>query len=76
MPDLEMLFRIYYNDRSAECIEVTEDPDGLGMIELRYRPDDRDYSSEMSRINLDDDQIPQLIEALTRLLEFRKFRNQ
>lgn len=69
-PELEMMFRIYYSTRDAECVEVAEDPDGLGMIEIRHS-----CGAPSGRINLTDEMVPQLIEALNRLQEFRKTRS-
>jgi hypothetical protein len=69
MAELEMRLRIYYESTGCEdYIEVCEDADGLGSIELRYR-DENDKIG--ARINLHDGMAEQMIEALRTLQAFR-----
>ena len=51
-----------YNDDTGEHIEVTEDADGLGLLEIRIRDSDGVIGDRMT---FEPDQIPFLIKALT-----------
>ena len=63
---LEMRLRIYH-DQCEEYVEVSEDADGLGLIELRHR----DESDKIvARITMTDAQSVRLIQAVSILREF------
>lgn len=62
---LELVMKIY-NDNTGEAIEVGEDKDGLGMVEILYR-DDKGKIGD--RLSLEPEQIPYIIEALTKVSE-------
>lgn len=70
--DHEMRFRIYHPD-CGEYVEVAEDGDGLGLLELRAR-DENDKI--MARITLTDEQVTALIRSLQILREFVAARNE
>lgn len=63
----EMRFRLYH-DSCGDYVEVTEDADGLGLIELRARDED---DKIQARITLTDTQVTNLVDALNRLQAFR-----
>ncbi len=53
------------NDDTGEVIEVGPDGDGLDLIEIRTRGDDKKINA---RVVFGPEAIPLLIEALTRML--------
>ncbi len=64
--DFEMRFRLNH-DSCGDYVEVSEDADGLGLVEIRAR----DESDKIqARITLTDEQAKNLIEALRQLRVF------
>lgn len=62
----EMRFRIWYS--TGDCLEVCEDAEGLGAIEIRYRDENDEIKA---RLNLwEDEQVDQLVRSLRMLEEF------
>jgi hypothetical protein len=57
---LEKAMKIY-NDDLGDCIEVTEDKDGLGLVEICYR-------DEQGKIG-EPEMVPLIIKALTEVAE-------
>ena len=57
--EMEMIMRI--NFHCGDCIKVSEDRDGLGLLAIRYRTDDGNISSEIA---FDAEHTDLLISAL------------
>ena len=64
--DFEMRFRLNH-EACGDYVEVSEDADGLGLVELRARGED---DKIQSRITLTEEQAKNLIEAVRQLLAF------
>lgn len=65
MYSTEREFKIW-NDEFGHRYEVGEDPDGLGLVEIRYVEENGVVGS---RINIDREAIPLLIQALQEKLK-------
>lgn len=57
---LEKIYRIHNATCPGETIEIGPDADGLGMVELRYKDDDK----TLARMCVTPNAIPMLIKAL------------
>jgi hypothetical protein len=67
---LEMMFEIW-DDEHGSRLEVGEDRDSLGLTEIRSKgPDDKIDA----RMTFTDEQVPLVIEALQRFMEWKKSR--
>ena len=60
---LEKSFKIF-NDETGDYIEVREDPDGLGMIEITNHDHTGNEESTPVRIDSDENLVTSLITAL------------
>jgi hypothetical protein len=67
---MEQRFRIF-NDDTGERIEVGEDPEGLGMIEIVWVDE---LGKRGTNIIFTEEALPLLIDALNRRLELMKER--
>lgn len=63
--EMEMTHRVYSND--GFFYELRPDPDGLGIVELRYFEDVDDKEPKQS-VTLTAESIPLIIRALTEQL--------
>jgi hypothetical protein len=58
---------LVWNDDTGERIEVSEDSDGLGMVQIAFVSDDGKKASD---IRLPLEHAPLLIEALQKIVEY------
>lgn len=63
---LNMVMQVW-NDDTGERIEVGEDRDGLGLLEIRYVSEDGKFGAD---IRMQPEHAPKLIEAIQRAAEF------
>lgn len=56
-----------WNDQTGERIEVGEDRDGLGMIEIRYVSDDGKTGAD---IRFQPEDADKIVDAIQRVAEF------
>ncbi len=61
---LETIFKVHFRGCRGEHLRLRHDPDGLGMIEFCWFGDD---GTPATPTNIQPEQVPALIEALTKL---------